>query len=221
MFTGLVETKGTIDALETNPNADDSRLWVNLGALDTGDITDGESIAINGVCLTVSDRRTETPGVFGFDVMGETLSRSNLGSLSAGDEVNLERAMQGHSRFGGHIVQGHVDGMGELLQRTTHPKWEVLRFSLPTDLARYVVEKGSIAVSGTSLTVSGVSAPSDAEPWFEVSLIPVTLRDTTLGELTTGSTVNLEVDIIGKYLERLRAFDDPAHDDSSQDAPAQ
>jgi riboflavin synthase len=135
--------------------------------------------------------------------MGETLRRSSLGTVQAGDPVNLERAVSAHTRLGGHIVQGHVDGVGTVLVRTPGEHWEVVRVGLPPELARYVVEKGSITVDGVSLTVSAVSAASDPEPWFEVSLIPTTLRETTLGTRAPGDPVNLEVDVIAKYVERL------------------
>jgi riboflavin synthase len=135
--------------------------------------------------------------------MAETLDRSSLGALATGDPVNLERAVTAHTRLGGHMVQGHVDGVGTVLSRTPSEHWEVVRFALPPQLARYVVEKGSVAVDGVSLTVSAVSAADDPEPWFEVSLIPTTLRETTLGGRAPGDPVNLEVDVIAKYVERL------------------
>ena len=135
--------------------------------------------------------------------MAETLDRTALGALAPGDRVNLERAMRADARFGGHIVQGHVDGTGRLLSRIEHEHWQVVRISLPADLERYVVEKGSITVSGTSLTVSAVSESWESEPWFEVSLIPTTLEATVLGALTSGDPVNLEVDVLAKYVERL------------------
>jgi riboflavin synthase len=169
----------------------------------------GDSIAVNGVCLTVTGFAGAGPGGDGTaeewttDVMAETLRRSSLGALGAGDPVNLERAVTPHTRLGGHLVQGHVDGVGTVLTRTPGEHWEVVRVGLPPELARYVVEKGSITVDGVSLTVSAVSAADDPEPWFEVSLIPTTLRETTLGAVPPGSPVNLEVDVIAKYVERL------------------
>jgi riboflavin synthase len=135
--------------------------------------------------------------------MAETLRRSSLCAARAGDAVNLERAVPAHGRMGGHLVQGHVDGLGTVLSRAPGEHWEVVRIALPAGLARYVVEKGSIAVDGVSLTVSAVSALDDGEPWFEVSLIPTTLRETTLGGRAPGDPVNLEVDVIAKYVERL------------------
>lgn len=198
MFTGIVEELGTLESVETV--GDSARLRIR-GPLVTSDARHGESISVNGVCLTVTEF-TAGEG-FDADVMAETLDRTALGALSPGDPVNLERAMRADARFGGHIVQGHVDGTGTVISRTEHDQWHVVRISLPQDLARYVVEKGSITVSGTSLTVSAVSALDQTEPWFEVSLIPTTLEDTILGRLTPGDAVNLEVDVLAKYVERL------------------
>jgi riboflavin synthase len=164
------------------------------------DVALGDSISVSGVCLTVTDVED---GVWGTDVMAETLRRSSLGKTEAGSRVNLERAVTAHTRLGGHMVQGHVDGVGTVLSRSASEHWEVVRVELPRGLARYVVEKGSIAVDGVSLTVSAVTPVDDPAPWFEVSLIPTTLRDTTLGERTPGDPVNLEVDVIAKYVERL------------------
>ena len=161
----------------------------------------GDSIAVNGVCLTVTD--VQADGVWSTDVIGETLRRSSLGSAGAGDRVNLERAVTPRTRLGGHLVQGHVDGVGSIVARIPGEHWEVVRIALPPELARYVVEKGSIAVDGVSLTVSAVSPADDPAPWFEVSLIPTTLRETTLGARATGEPVNLEADVIAKYVERL------------------
>lgn len=200
MFTGIVEELGTLDSVETT--GDSARLRIR-GPLVTSDARHGDSIAVNGVCLTVTEWH---PGeYFDADVMAETLDRTALGALTPGDPVNLERAMRADARFGGHIVQGHVDGTGRVLSRVEHEHWHVVRLSLPADLAGYVVEKGSITVSGTSLTVSAVSAVGDPEPWFEVSLIPTTLEATILGGLGEGDPVNLEVDVLAKYVERLLA----------------
>lgn len=203
MFTGIVEEIGTIAAIE--PRGDSVRLRI-AGRVVTSDAGHGESIAVNGVCLTVTEIE---PGVaFATDVMAESLDRSSLGALSEGDPVDLERAVRADSRLDGHIVQGHVDGTALLLSRTEHPHWHVLRFSLPAALARYVVEKGSIAVSGVSLTVSAVAGLEHAEGgegWFEVSLIPTTLSETVLGSLAEGDAVNLEVDVLAKYVERMLA----------------
>ncbi len=198
MFTGIVEELGEVVRL-TDAGGDSAVLAVR-GPVVTSDARHGDSIAVNGVCLTVIDN---SGGVFTADVMGETLRRSSLGALKPGSQVNLERAATVGSRLGGHLVQGHVDGVGRIASRTPSEHWEVVRIALPADLARYVVEKGSITVDGVSLTVSAVSAAHDDDPWFEVSLIPTTLRETTLGERTPGDPVNLEVDVIAKYVERL------------------
>jgi riboflavin synthase len=200
LFTGIVEELGEVVALELG--AGGARLTVR-GPEVTADARRGDSISINGVCLTV----TETGGGdFTADVMGETLDRSSLGGLSPGAPVNLERAMRPDARMGGHIVQGHVDGTGTIAARTIAGNWDVVRISVPPDLARYVIEKGSVAVDGVSLTVSALSPlPADDGAWLEVSLIPETLQRTTLGRKQAGDLVNLEVDVIAKYVERLLA----------------
>ena len=206
MFTGIVEEVGTLLAREEQQDA--ARLRIRARKALEG-VALGDSIAVNGVCLTVTGFAGAGPAGEGTaeewttDVMAETLRRSSLGALGAGDPVNLERAVTPHTRLGGHLVQGHVDGVGTVLTRTPGEHWEVVRVGLPPELARYVVEKGSITVDGVSLTVSAVSAADDPEPWFEVSLIPTTLRETTLGAVPPGSPVNLEVDVIAKYVERL------------------
>jgi riboflavin synthase len=197
VFTGIVEEVGTLVARDDS--SDSAVLRVQATRVLEG-VALGDSIAVNGVCLTVTD---VTDGVWSTDVMAETLRRSSLGTAGSGDRVNLERAVTPHTRLGGHLMQGHVDGVGRILTRTAGDAWEVVRIALPPELARYVVEKGSIAVDGVSLTVSAVSAADLPEPWFEVSLIPTTLRETTLGARTPGDTVNLEVDVIAKYVERL------------------
>lgn len=198
MFTGIVEELGALESIETS--GDSARLRIR-GPLVTSDAGHGDSIAVNGVCLTVTD--VEPGEYFDADVMAESLDRTALGALGPEDPVNLERAMRADARFGGHMVQGHVDGTGAMIGRTEHDHWHVVRISLPAELSRYVVEKGSITVSGTSLTVSAVTAHDEARPWFEVSLIPTTLEATVLGGLTTGDPVNLEVDVLAKYVERL------------------
>ena len=192
MFTGLVEEIGVVDELEQLDNA--VRIAVRAPKV-TEDAAPGDSIAVDGVCLTVVDN---AHGTFTADVMRETLDRSRLGTYEAGSEVNLESALAAGQRMGGHIVQGHVDGVAEVVSRTPSEHWEVMRFTLPKQLDRYVVEKGSIAVNGTSLTVSAVG-----EGYFEVSLIPTTLRETTAGALAPGDPVNLEVDIVAKYVEKM------------------
>lgn len=189
MFTGIVEERGEVVAVEQRPDA--ARLTV-AGPLVTSDARHGDSIAVNGVCLTVVD---VAGGRFTVDVVAETLQRSSLAKVHAGDRVNLERATPAGGRLGGHIMQGHVDGTGVWLSRD---EAGLTRFALPTRLSRYVVEKGSIAVDGVSLTV--VEAGDDH---FAVALIPTTLAVTTLGEREAGDLVNLEVDVLAKYVERL------------------
>jgi riboflavin synthase len=192
VFTGIVEELGTVVA--TDELADAVRLRIH-GALVTSDAVHGASIAVNGVCLTVVDHGDDE---FTADVMRETLDRSSLGALDVGSRVNLERPVTLESRLGGHLVQGHVDGTGTILERTPSEHWELVRISLPGELGRYVVEKGSITVDGVSLTV--VDADRDS---FSVSLIPTTLGLTTLGIKTVGDPVNLEVDVVAKYVERM------------------
>ncbi|MGY1746004.1 riboflavin synthase [Blastococcus sp. SYSU D00695] len=202
MFTGIVEEVGT---LVTRTEQTDAAQLTIRARTALGGVALGDSISVNGVCLTVTgiEPADDGTGVWSTDVMAETLRRSSLGALAPGDPVNLERAMAADGRLGGHLVQGHVDGVGTVLARTPGEHWEVVRIGLPPALAPYTVEKGSVTVDGVSLTVSAVSAVRDPEPWFEVSLIPTTLRETTLGAREAGSPVNLEVDVIAKYLERL------------------
>jgi riboflavin synthase len=196
MFTGIVEELGEVTGRDVL--ADAARLTIR-GPVVTDDAGHGDSIAVNGVCLTVVDLLPD--GQFTADVMAETLNRSSLGQLQVGSRVNLERAAAVNSRLGGHIVQGHVDGTGQVVARSPSEHWEVVRIEIPAAVARYVVEKGSITVDGISLTVSGLGAqPRD---WFEVSLIPTTRELTTLGRAPVGTLVNLEVDVIAKYVERL------------------
>jgi riboflavin synthase len=197
VFTGIVEELGEVVGLE--PNGDSARLIVR-GPAVMADAARGDSISVNGVCLTVTGTAA---GEFSADVMGETLKHSALGSLAPGIAVNLERAVRADGRLGGHIVQGHVDGTGTIVSRQPGSDWEVVRISVPTELTRYLVYKGSVAVDGISLTVSGLSEGGDA--WCEVSLIPETLQRTTLGFKQPGAAVNLEVDLIAKYVERLLA----------------
>lgn len=194
MFTGLVEELGRVDRLE--PQGDAVRVTITA-PLVTQDAKLGDSICVNGVCLTVAELSAPS---FTADVMQESLDRSALGSLVPGAAVNLERAMAAGARLGGHIVQGHVDGTAAVLRRSPSPHWEVVRFELPAHLERYVVEKGSITVSGVSLTVSALGPG-----WFEVSLIPTTLDKTVLGGLEVGDLVNLEVDVVAKYVEKMVA----------------
>jgi riboflavin synthase len=193
VFTGIVEEVGEVVGKEDLGDA--ARLAIR-GPVVTSDAGHGDSIAVNGVCLTIVEVRAD--GAFTADVMGETLNRSSLRNVGVGSTVNLERAAAVNSRLGGHIVQGHVDGTGHIVARTPEEHWEVVRIALPTALSRYVVEKGSITVDGVSLTVSAIG-----DDWFEVSLIPTTLDLTTLGRAEVGTHVNLEVDVIAKYVERL------------------
>jgi len=206
MFTGIVEELGEVVYL-TDAGGDSAVIAVR-GPVVTSDARHGDSISVNGVCLTVIDN---VDGVFTADVMGESLRRSSLGALAAGSQVNLERAATVGSRLGGHLVQGHVDGVARVVARQSvspsvfrrgeaqpADEWEVLRFSLPPELARYVVEKGSITVDGVSLTVMAVTADT-----FDVGLIPTTLKLTVLGGKSVGDPVNLEVDVIAKYVEKM------------------
>ncbi|WP_055598716.1 riboflavin synthase [Streptomyces aureus] len=192
MFTGIVEELGEVTAVEQLEDASRFRL---RGPLVTEGAQHGDSIAVNGVCLTVVEFGD---GEFTADVMAETLKRSSLGALEVGSRVNLERPMAVGGRLGGHIVQGHVDGTGTILERTPSEHWELVKVGLPAHLSRYVVEKGSITVDGVSLTVVEVT-----DDWFTISLIPTTLDLTTLGIKRSGDPVNLEVDVIAKYVERL------------------
>jgi len=194
MFTGIVEERGEVVAVTDLPDA--ARLTV-AGPLVTSDAKIGDSIAVSGVCLTVVE---VADGAFTADVMRETLVRSSLSKVATGDQVNLERATAVGQRLGGHIVQGHVDGTGVVLSRQPSAHWDVVRFGLAPRLARYLVEKGSITVDGVSLTVVDAGAEE-----FSVSLIPETLSATTLGTKTPGDLVNLEVDVIAKYVAKLVA----------------
>jgi riboflavin synthase len=197
VFTGIVEELGTIlGRIELGPSGDAARLTIGAD-LVTADARHGDSIAVNGVCLTVVDVDERS---FSADVMKETLARSALGTVRPGDLVNLERAVTAATRLGGHLVQGHVDGVGVIVAREPGEHWETVRFSLPADLARYVVEKGSITIDGVSLTVASVAAEE-----FTVGLIPTTLKLTTLGHKDVDQPVNLEVDVIAKYVEKLLA----------------
>lgn len=197
MFTGIVETVGEVAELETAPAG--ARIVIAHG-LD-GDLHVGDSVGVNGCCVTVTDLSV---GRFAADLMGETLQRTGLGALEVGAPVNLERALAADGRFGGHLVQGHVDGVGTITTLTTHDAWTVMAVRAPEELSPYLVEKGSITVDGVSLTVMGVRRDDDGVA-FEVGLIPHTLAATTLGRRAEGDTVNLEVDVLAKYVERLLA----------------
>ena len=195
MFTGIVEELGEV--VDLQPQRDAARLTVR-GPTVVSDAVRGSSIAVNGCCLTVVEHSDEW---FSVDVMQESLDRTSLGALEPGSQVNLERAVTAGTRLGGHIVQGHVDGAGTIITREPSEHWDIMTISLPQELARYVAVKGSIAVDGVSLTVSGLK--DGADPAFRVGLIPTTLAVTTLGRKQPGDLVNLEVDMIAKYVERL------------------
>lgn len=193
MFTGIIQAVGEIAALE--PQGGDLRLRVRTGKLDLGDVRPGDSIAVSGVCLTA----VELPGDgFWADVSGETLAHTVIGDLKAGARVNLEKALLPTTRLGGHLVSGHVDGVGEVIERRSDARSERLRIRTPQGLARYIAAKGSICVDGVSLTVNAVERNV-----FELNIVPHTLAETTLDEYRPGRRVNLEVDLIARYLERL------------------
>ncbi len=193
MFTGIIEAVGKVAALE--PKQGDMRLYVQTGKLDLGDVQLGDSIAVNGVCLTA----VELPGDgFWADVSGETLSKTNFSDLRVGNAVNLEKALTPTTRLGGHLVSGHVDGIGEVLERRPAGRSEQFRIQAPKELARYIAKKGSICIDGISLTVNEVDGAI-----FALNIVPHTLQETTMDAFRPGRRVNLEVDIIARYLERL------------------
>ncbi|WP_458040995.1 MULTISPECIES: riboflavin synthase [Bacteria] len=200
MFTGIIEEIGAITAIE--PSGDGVRLSVRA-PLAISDASHGDSISVNGVCLTVvaSDESSFTA-----DVMRQTLDMSTLADFAPGRPVNIERATAVGTRLGGHVVQGHVDGTGVILEVRPGERWRVVRVGVPESLAPLVVDKGSIAIDGVSLTISAVSDPGAAEPWLEVSLIPETLEATTLAERVVGDPVNLETDILARHVQRMLAF---------------
>jgi riboflavin synthase len=217
VFTGIVEDLGEVEAVDQQ--GDFAVIYVRSSVV-TSDARIGDSICVSGVCLTVTSLIGSQPEIggspprgFTADVMGETLRHSSLKSLSPGTPVNLERSVRLEDRLGGHLVQGHTDGTGTIQSRVSHADWDVVRVSLPADLARYVVHKGSITVDGISLTVSAIAVspggatpsnrPEEGDGWFEISLIPETLKRTTLGAKQPGDEVNLEVDVIAKYVERI------------------
>lgn len=196
MFTGIVEELGTVVSVDRG--ADSARIAVR-GPLVTADAAPGASIAVNGVCLTVVSL---SGGAFTADVMAETLRRSSLAGTDAGAVVNLERPVRADGRLGGHVVQGHVDGLGTVVERVPGERWELVRVRLPAELSRYVATKGSIALDGVSLTVADLADRPDGDAVVTVSLIPETLARTTLGRRGPGEVVNVEVDVLAKYLER-------------------
>ena len=200
MFTGIIESKGLIEAVV--PTGDDMRVRVETGKLDLDDVDLGDSIAVNGVCLTA----VELPGNgFWADVSGETLAHTTFKTLKVGTAVNLEKALTPTTRLGGHLVSGHVDGVGEIVSRATAGRSEQFKIKAPAALAKYIAKKGSVCVEGISLTVNEVEGAV-----FELNIVPHTLEETTLQQLTTGSKVNLEVDLIARYLERLVLGEDAA-----------
>jgi riboflavin synthase len=192
MFTGIVEELGTISGVKEL--GDSIRLQVS-GELVRSDLAQGESISVNGACLTAAELTSDG---FVADVMLETLNRTSLSGIAVGDKVNLERAMSGAGRFGGHVVQGHVDGVAEIISREPSANWEVVKVRIPSDLAKYVVHKGSITFDGVSLTVNDISGDV-----VSLSLIPETLRLTTLGQKGVGAKLNVEADILAKHIEKL------------------
>jgi riboflavin synthase len=192
MFTGIVEELGTISGVETLN--DSIRMRVS-GKLVRSDLSQGDSVSVNGTCLTAAEL---TEDGFVADVMLETLNKTSLSGITEGDTVNLERAMSGAGRFGGHVVQGHVDGVAEIISREPSANWEVVKVRIPSDLTKYVVHKGSITFDGVSLTVNDISGDV-----VSLSLIPETLRLTTLGQKGVGAKLNVEADILAKHIEKL------------------
>lgn len=209
MFTGIIGAVGSVEKIEPVVNSagdqESAVITIQAGKI-VDDLAHGGSLAVNGVCLTATRTQDAQSGIFVADVMGETLARTNLGKVQPGTRVNLERCMPAGGRFDGHVVQGHVDGLGTVAAVTKHENWRTIRFDIPARLAAHLTEKGSIAVNGTSLTVTAVSPATADHSWFEVGLIPATLEATVLGELQVGDTVNLETDALAKYVQRLLEF---------------
>lgn len=223
MFTGIIESLGTVTAVDVRPDGGFARITIAAGEI-VADLPRGGSLAVNGVCLTAvpgtgADHDphgtrpvgTDPSGVFSAEVIGETLARTNLGSLRAGDRVDLERCMPAGGRFDGHVVQGHVDGVGTISRFDDEGGWVRMRVDLPAELAPYTAEKGSIALDGASLTLTAVSAPGASPAWVEVGLIPATLEHTVFGSAAVGRTVNVEVDVLAKYAARLLSFTTGGH----------
>lgn len=204
MFTGIIESIGKIARIE--PKGNDARVTVETGKLDLGDVQLGDSIAVNGVCLTA----IELPGgAFVADVSGETLARTAFSTLKEGSEVNLEKALTPTTRLGGHLVSGHVDGVGEVIHRSEDGRSVKFQIQAPNELARYIAEKGSITVNGISLTVNGVNGAV-----FDLNIVPHTLQETTMDGFRAGTKINLEVDLIARYLERMMLGDRAAEPDT-------
>ena len=204
MFTGIIQSVGQIEALQQKNG--DMRLTLNIGKLSVDDLALGDSVAVSGVCLTVVEK---TANGFVADVSGETLSRTIAGQWQTGDKVNLELALTPTTRLGGHLVSGHVDGVGEVIKRWSDGRSERFVLKAPASLAKYIAEKGSICVDGISLTVNSVSGSE-----FELNIVPHTLQETTMGDYKPGRNVNLEADIIARYLERLLLGEKAALKDS-------
>jgi len=198
MFTGIVEEMGRVATIDLTPGGRDARMRIE-GPTVTGDVGHGDSIAVNGVCLTVVDASGTS---FDVDVMGETLQRTTIGGWRPGAVVNLERSVTPTGRLGGHVVQGHIDGTARLAERQEHPAYDVLTFTVEESIAKYIAGKGAIAIDGVSLTVVAVQDTVDGAR-FTIGIIPETQRATTLGALQTGAAVNIEVDVMAKYVERL------------------
>ncbi len=204
MFTGIIEAVGTVSRLESRGG--DMRVTIRSGKLDLGDVKLGDSIAVNGICLTA----VALPGDgFVADVSGETLKRSGFANLKTGSRVNLEKALTPSTRLGGHLVSGHVDGVGELLSLRNDGRSVRMRIQAPAELAKYIAEKGSITVDGVSLTVNAVDGAL-----FELNIVPHTMQETTLIDFTVGQRINLEVDLIARHLERLLLGDRAAKNSS-------
>ncbi len=207
MFTGIIETTGSITSLQNIES--EWRLVVDTGKLSLDDVKIGDSIAVNGCCLTVVELSADT---FSADVSNETMKCTSLAELKIGSRVNLEKAMLATSRFGGHIVSGHVDGVGKLASSTADGQSVRLQFEAPAQLAKYIAAKGSICIDGTSLTVNTVDGAT-----FSVNVIPHTQQETIIGDYVIGQPVNLEVDLVARYLERLMQVDATASPDISKD----
>ena len=224
MFTGIIEEIGVVEAIQHLH--DGARLRIRHSQ-QTPRIPAGASLAVDGVCLTALEDSEGSEGMFTAEIMGETLRCTTLGGLVPGESVNLERCVRAGDRFDGHILQGHIDGVAEVVRRVDHSSWTTLRLEIPRELAAFAARKGSIAVQGVSLTVTEVSAPSEHPAWFEVGLIPATLQATTLGRCAVGERLNLETDAVAKYLLRAREVQEhlltgqeSAASSVSADAPA-
>lgn len=193
MFTGIIEALGTIESIEDKGG--DARFWIQTGGLDMSDVQLGDSIAMNGVCLTAIELREDA---YCADVSGETLSKTSLSNLKQGSRVNLEKALTPTTRLGGHLVSGHVDGLGQVIERSDDARSVRFTIEAPAELAKYIAMKGSITVDGVSLTVNKVNGAQ-----FELNIVPHTLQETIIDDYQAGRQVNLEVDLIARYLERL------------------